>query len=300
MTTYAPEIGTADDVGPMIRRILAPNPSPMTYLGTNTYLLGTKHIAVFDPGPRDDRHLSAILDAVGHDARVTHIFVTHSHLDHSPLASELADETGAQIHAFGRSKDGQSDFMRQLEQNGYDAGGEGIDHTFSPDVYLSDGAVIEGKDWTIRAIHTPGHMSNHMCFAAGKHAFSGDHVMDWATSMVSPPDGDLSDFMTSCRKLLTIEWDAFYPGHGDIVRTPNDRIKWLIDHRCGREREIEQALQNGPNTARAIAEMIYTDIDPRLIPAATRNVFAHLLDLSAKGLITFEKPLSADSIFSQK
>ena len=300
LTQFNPEIGQIDDLGHAIRRILAPNPSPMTFRGTNTYLVGKQSVAVIDPGPADPTHLNAILQATDMGRTITHICVTHAHLDHSPLAADLKQATGAPIYAFGRAKDGQSLFMKSIEDAGYTGGGEGIDFDFAPDVRLRDGDMIEGADWSLRTIHTPGHMSNHVCFALGDRLFSGDHVMDWATSMVSPPDGDLGDFIASCKKLITERWSTFYPGHGERVTDPNTRTQWLIDHRSERDREIRAALGQGPNTARAIATLVYTDLDPALLPAATRNVFAHLLDMCGKGLISFDNPLTADTIFTPK
>ena len=297
MTAQTPKYGQAEFLSDNIRRILAPNPSPMTFQGTNTYILGTDAVAVIDPGPDLDDHLNAILTATENGLQITHILVTHAHTDHSPLAARLSAITGAKIYAFGRAKDGQSDFMRQVEENGYTGGGEGIDHDFIPDVFLADGDQIVGKDWTVTALHTPGHMANHLCFAVGNALFSGDHVMEWATSMVSPPDGDLGDFMTSCARLGRQNWSIFYSGHGDCVRSPNERISWLVAHRRQREAEILTALAQGPNSARKLAEMIYTEIDQTLIPAATRNVFAHLLDLANKHMILFDNPLSAETVF---
>lgn len=297
MHAFNPEIGKVYDLGNAIRRITAPNPSPMTFRGTNTYLVGQAHVAVIDPGPDHDDHLDAILAATQGGAQITHIFVTHAHQDHSPLAARLSVKTNAPVYAFGRAKDGQSALMRQLEHSGYDGGGEGIDQAFAPDIRLADGETVTTPDWAITAHHTPGHMANHMCFALGAHLFSGDHVMGWATSMVSPPDGDLADFLAACRRLTTTPWQTFYPGHGDIVTAPNERLQWLIDHRLQRGAQITAALDHGPQTARDIAKQVYRDIDPSLIPAATRNVFAHLLDLYSKGLITFEKPLTGDSVF---
>ena len=221
-----------------LRCILAPNASPMTYTGTNTYLLGTRDIAVIDPGPPDDAHMTAILGALEANQRISHIFATHSHIDHSPLAMVLAQITGAKIHAFGPSRAGRAPVMASFSDLG---GGEGIDETFMPDVPLSHGQTVEGSDWSLTALHTPGHMGNHLCFAwpQGEALFSGDLVMGWATSMVSPPDGHLTDFMTSLDMLAARDGDkTYYSGHGLPIADPAARVQELLSHRKMRESQI--------------------------------------------------------------
>jgi glyoxylase-like metal-dependent hydrolase (beta-lactamase superfamily II) len=270
----------------------------MTYHGTNTYLLGEKQVAVIDPGPNDDAHLSAILAAVPEGGTITHIFVTHAHYDHSELAMHLSKTVGATIYAFGDHEAGKSALMKSLSEQGGLGGGEGIDRAFEPDHTLSHMQNVTCDEWCITAHHTPGHMANHMCFQVGKILFTADHVMDWATSMVSPPDGDVGDFMRSCEHLLDFDWDLFLPGHGDIVRAPNERLRWLLSHRREREVQILTQLQAGPATPHELAKAIYTDIDAKLIPVAARNVFAHLLELHNKGLISVEKPIAFDGIFA--
>ena len=295
---FNPTPGHIDPVAPMLRRILAPNPSPMTYKGTNTYILGDKSRAVIDPGPVDDAHLQAIL-AAG-DGRISHILVTHAHIDHSPLARLLANETGAKIYAYGGATAGRSAFMDQLAADGLAGGGEGIDSEFTPDIVLADGDTVTTDEWSVQAIHTPGHLSNHLCFAWGDRLFSGDHVMGWATSLVSPPDGDLGAFMAACARLQQTNWSVFYPGHGDIVTDPNARLAELIAHRKMREGEILSALGEGPADAKTLAARIYTDVNLALLGAAARNVFAHLLDLYQRGLITSDDTIAATSQFKLK
>lgn len=264
---------------PGIRCLLAPNASPMTYWGTNTYILGEGKVAVIDPGPADIGHLRAILDALEPQETISHIFVTHSHVDHSPLALHLSDATGAAIHAFGTASAGRSVVMTGLVENGLTGGGEGIDHEFNPDVILKDGDKTTGENWELDAIWTPGHIGNHLCFAWGDRIFTGDHIMGWASSLVSPPDGDLTDFMASLHKLAGHPARVYYPGHGAPVTDPTTRREWLILHRVERELSIVCALSNGPKTVAEIARMIYTDVNPALLPAAERNVLAHLIDL---------------------
>lgn len=299
MTDYDPKTGQAIAIAPMVQRITAPNPSPMTYHGTNTYIIGDPQgdIAILDPGPDNDSHLQAILAATDGPERISHILVTHAHLDHSPLARRLSAHTNAPIYAFGTAKSGQSATMQALERAGYDGGGEGIDHSFTPDIYLNDQQTIPANGWTIRAHHTPGHMANHMCFQLNDMLFSGDHIMDWATSMVSPPDGDLTQFLASCTKLRNTTWSLMLPGHGDVVRAPNDRIDALVTHRHAREAQIIAALKTAPATAWELACQIYHDVDSRLLPAASRNVLSHCISLSERGIISYDNPLNADSIF---
>ena len=297
MMAFNPKAGVADEIGPNVRRILAPNPSPMTFRGTNTYLVGSKDVAVIDPGPDDAAHLSAILDAIGPGQTVTHIVVTHAHLDHSPLAKDLSKETGAPIYAFGGPEAGRSDVMCALAASGLAGGGEGIDLAFDPDRIVAEGDMLEGSDWRLEVIHTPGHFGNHISLAMGDVCFVGDHVMGWASSLVSPPDGDLTDFMASCRKLLSREWRVFHAGHGAPITDPVARLNWLVTHRLGREAEILKALREGGATARQLAERIYVETPAALVPAATRNVFAHLVDLHGKKVVCVKGDLFAEAIF---
>jgi glyoxylase-like metal-dependent hydrolase (beta-lactamase superfamily II) len=294
---FDPAIGVAEELMPNVRRIVAPNPSPMTYRGTNTYLVGTRDIAVIDPGPLSDPHLSAILDAIGPDQRISHIIVTHAHLDHSPLAGPLSERTGAPTYAFGPAEAGRSAVMRELAASGLAKGGEGIDEAFSPDVTVADGDQIKGADWTFDVLHTPGHIGNHICLGLGDLCFTADHVMGWASSLVSPPDGDLTDFMASCTKLQGKTWSRFFPGHGAPIEDPMGRLEWLVSHRLSRESSILAALSEGHATADQLAALIYTDTPPALLPAATRNVLAHLIDLMGKSKAEPLGPLSASVQF---
>lgn len=296
MQDFNPPVSIPEDMGNGVRRVLAPNPSPMTFRGTNTYLLGQKEVAVIDPGPDNPAHLAAIMAAVG-QGRVSHILVTHSHMDHSPLASALARATNAQIYAYGPSGTGRSAAMEHLAAAGLESSGEGIDPDFAPDVLLADGARVSSDEWQVEAIWTPGHLGNHLCFAFGDVIFTGDLVMGWASSLVSPPDGDLTDFMASCRRLRTRGAQVFHAGHGAPIADPMGRLDWLIAHREGREQAIVEALRNGPATARTLAGIIYTETPPNLMPAATRNVLAHLIDLYGRKKVTPQGDLTQNTAF---
>jgi glyoxylase-like metal-dependent hydrolase (beta-lactamase superfamily II) len=292
---FQPVPGQADLLEPGLRRILAPNPSPMTYRGTNTYVLGQDSFAVIAPGPDLPAHMDAIMAAT--PGRISHILVTHAHVDHSPLARPLAQATGAQVYAFGDAQSGRSDLMRQLAASGQLAGGEGVDSDFAPDVKLQDGDEISGDGWSLRALHTPGHMGNHLCFAMNDLLFCGDLVMGWASSLVSPPDGDLSAFMASCRSLTQQDWRVFHSGHGAPIANPNERLHELIAHREMREVEIMQALRHGPASPSQLTAQIYAQTPPALHPAAQRNVLAHIIDLYERNLLCPIGDFTADAVF---
>jgi glyoxylase-like metal-dependent hydrolase (beta-lactamase superfamily II) len=274
--------------------ILAPNPSPMTFKGTNTYIIGNEELAIIDPGPINEEHLENILGILA-GKPVKYIFLTHSHVDHSPLAKQLSAELKTPIYAYGTSDSGLSSTMISLLDSGYESGAEGIDYEFDPDCFIKDNQEFFLNDDIITAIHTPGHMGNHVCYQYGKVLFSGDHVMGWATSLVSPPYGDLTQFMTSCRLLQSMKFDLFLPGHGDPVKNPRERLGFLVNHRRERESQIKEAIKEIALTALEITEIIYTEIDCSLIPAATRNVFAHLIDLHERGLVEFQGVISEKS-----
>ncbi|TDE38493.1 MBL fold metallo-hydrolase [Antarcticimicrobium sediminis] len=282
-----------------LRRVLAPNPSPMTYRGTNTYLIGDRELAVIDPGPMSEPHLEAILAALEPGQSISHIIVTHSHLDHSPLARPLAERTGAPVIAFGGAEAGRSAIMSELAAGGLAGGGEGIDRHFAPDRVVTDGEIIEGDDWSLEVLHTPGHLGNHIALGWGGMCFTADHVMGWASSLVSPPDGDLTDFMASCRRLRARNWEAFHPGHGAPIESPDARLDWLIEHRLAREAAILLALENGAATARSLAERVYTETPPALLGAAERNVFAHLIDLAQQNRVSPQGELAAVATFER-
>ncbi|MFZ3584868.1 MBL fold metallo-hydrolase [Loktanella sp. DJP18] len=295
MDEFDPKVGVAEVIAPGLRRILASNPSAMTFRGTNTYLLGQGRVTVIDPGPDDPAHLAALLQALAGEA-VSHIVVTHSHLDHSPLARRLAAQTGARVWGFGPPDAGRSAVMQALVTGGYNGGGEGVDAVFSPDVRVADGDVIETPAGALKVLHTPGHMGNHICLRWGYAVFSGDLVMGWATSLVSPPDGDITDFMASCRKLRVEDAGVLYPGHGAPVTDPAARIDWLIAHRMDRRAQVLAALE-GEHDVADLTAAIYADVAPALWPIAARNVFAQLVELVEAGLVAAEPSLTAEATF---
>lgn len=299
---YRPVAGEVQRPEPGLRLVLAPNPSPMTFHGTNTFIVGKGAVAVIDPGPAHDGHLAAIMAALAPGERVSLILVSHSHRDHSPLAGPLSAETGAPVLAFGDASAGRSALMSALAENGALGGGEGIDTGFRPDATLADGDILEGDGWRLRAIHTPGHLGNHLCFAAelpaGPAIFTGDHVMAWSTSLVSPPDGDMGAFMRSLDRLGHEPARRYYPAHGGPVEDPAPRLAELTRHRRARETQILEALKDGSADAAALARRVYHGTPPALLPAAERNVLAHLIDLTERKLVATPEPLRTTSLFA--
>jgi glyoxylase-like metal-dependent hydrolase (beta-lactamase superfamily II) len=267
--------GTAVRLSPLVRRVLVNNPSPYTFKGTNSFIVGNGAVAVIDPGPDDDAHLAALLKAVKGET-VTHILVTHSHADHSPLAKRLKAATGATTLAYDAVQAPPSSGPR------LDAS---IDHDFVPDQRLADGEAVTGTDWTLEALFTPGHMSNHMCFALKEERalFAGDHVMAWATSVIAPPDGDMGQYFTSLRKLLDRDDQIYHPGHGPSKRDPLPLVRGYLAHRRMREEAIRARVQQGARSVGEIVASIYADVDPRLHGAAALSTTAHLDHLVEQG-----------------
>lgn len=291
-------VGVPVMVAPSLHVILAPNASPMTGPGTNTYLLGDNALVVIDPGPADDPHIAAIIHAIN-GRPVSHILVTHSHLDHTPGAKPLSQMTGAPVCGFGTSDTGRSDIMESLLKSGYLGGGEGIDPDFAPDILLSDMADIETGAGMITALHTPGHMGNHMAFEWNDVTFVGDLVMGWSTSLVSPPDGDMTDFFASCARLADRPARVFYPGHGAPIETPHARLCEIVTHRQNRTVQIIDVLCDGPLKIMDIVSQLYVDTPTALHPIAARNVFAHLIDLHGQGLVTAAPKLGPDATYAR-
>jgi glyoxylase-like metal-dependent hydrolase (beta-lactamase superfamily II) len=267
--------GRIERLGARVRRVLAPNPSPFTYTGTQTYIVGEGEVAVIDPGPGIPSHVEAILAALGNE-RVAAILCTHTHRDHSPASRPLQAATGAPIIGCA---------PLALEDSGPRAD-ESFDADYAPDRILADGERLAAPGWALSAVATPGHTSNHLCFALeGEEAlFTGDHVMGWSTTVVSPPDGDMADYMASLDKLLARRDAVYYPAHGPAVDDPRGHIGRLIDHRRMREAQILGHLRQGEGRIPAMVARMYQDVDQRLHPAAERSVLAHLVEMKAKGL----------------
>lgn len=273
---------------PGLRLVRAPNPGPMTERGTNSWILGEGRVAVIDPGPGLPAHLAAIEAALAPGERVAQVLVTHAHADHAGLARTLAARWRAPVLAFGPPGSGRSARMAALAATAELGGGEGAATGFRPDEVLADGAELAGEGWRLVAHRTPGHTGDHLCFAWGDVVFSGDHVMGWASSMVSPPDGDMAAYMASLDRLAALQARRLLPGHGDPVEEPGARIAQLKAHRLAREAAILAALADGPETPAGLAARLYADTPPALLPAATRNVLAHLIALAERGAVAAE------------
>jgi glyoxylase-like metal-dependent hydrolase (beta-lactamase superfamily II) len=268
--------GRIERVAPLVRRLLAPNPSPFTYTGTQVFIVGDGEVAVIDPGPDDPVHIEALLGALAGE-QVTAILCTHTHRDHSPASRALAAACHAPIVGCAplpaRHEDIRSD--------------ESFDPDYRPDRVLGDGASVSGPGWTLETVATPGHTSNHLCFALPetKTLFSGDHVMGWSTSIVAPPDGDMGDYMRSLDKLLARNDSLYLPTHGPAVTDPHPHVQRLVAHRRGREAQVLAQLDGGEGRVGAMVETLYRDVQPSLHPAAAMSVLAHLLDLEARGVV---------------
>jgi glyoxylase-like metal-dependent hydrolase (beta-lactamase superfamily II) len=269
---------TAIAVSPLIRRVLADNPSPFTYKGTSSFIIGHGEVAIIDPGPDDDPHLAALLAAVRGET-VSHILITHSHLDHSPLATRLKEATGAATVGYGPVA-----YQRGQEGLRLDAS---IDADFDPDIKLGHGEEIAGKGWSLEAVFTPGHMSNHMSFALReeKTLFCGDHVMAWATSVIAPPDGNMGQYFASLRLLLGRDDDIYQPAHGPSRRHPKPLVRAYLAHRKMREEAIIARLKAGDRSIDEIVKANYADIDPKLHAAAGLSTLAHIEHLVERGLV---------------
>ena len=269
------------EVAPRIRRLLTDNPGPFTFKGTSVAVVGRGNVAVIDPGPDDPAHLDALRRALQGET-VTHILVTHTHRDHSPAARALKAWTGAPTYGFGPHGAGKAEEGIIVEEGG--------DMDFVPDVRVRDGDVIQGNGFSIECVHTPGHTSNHVCFALKeeKALFCGDHVMGWSTTVVAPPDGDMGDYLSSLRKLLARDDAVYWPAHGGPIHDPQAFVAAYLAHRLEREAQIVAALKDGVTDIPAMVERIYAGLDPRLKPAAGLSVLAHLLWLIKQGRVTAE------------
>jgi len=281
------------EVAPGVRAVVANNPGPFTFKGTMSYIIGRGKVAILDPGPADDAHIAALLDAVRGET-VTHIFVTHTHRDHSPAVPKVKAATGAKVYAQGPHR-----LARPLhigETRRLDAS---ADMDFRPDVALADGETVSGDGWTLEAVTTPGHTSNHMAFAfkEANLLFSGDHVMAWSTTIVAPPDGAMSDYMASLHKLARRTEPIYLPGHGTAVRDAPRFVAFCIRHREGREASVLHRLAKGAADIPTLVKAIYIGLDPRLAGAAGLSVLAHLEDLVARGRVATDGPPSIGATY---
>jgi glyoxylase-like metal-dependent hydrolase (beta-lactamase superfamily II) len=277
-------------VSPLIRRVLANNPGPFTFKGTSTAIVGRSQVAVIDPGPDDPAHIDALRAALQGET-VTHIFVTHTHRDHSPAARALKAWSGANTYGFGPHGRAAPEGGIVVEEGG--------DTDFVPDIALRDGDVVECAGFAIEAIHTPGHTSNHLCYALPQERalFPGDHVMGWSTTVIAPPDGDMADYMASLRKLLARDDAVYWPAHGGPIRDPQPFVAAYLEHRLEREAQILAALRDGIATIPEMVARIYAGLDPRLRPAAGLSVLAHLVQLAREGRVMATPRLGLDARF---
>ncbi|MGD9536448.1 MAG: MBL fold metallo-hydrolase [Alphaproteobacteria bacterium] len=275
--------GAVAELTPLVRRVVARNGGPFTFHGTGTYIVGRGTVAIIDPGPELDEHIEALLRAVEGET-VSHLLITHTHRDHSPAARHLKERLGAPTYGFGPH--GGEHAAEAVE--------EGADHEFVPDIRITHGDVIEGRGWTFEAVHTPGHTSNHLCFALREEAalFCGDHVMGWSTTVVSPPDGDMRAYRASLGALLERGETIYWPTHGAPIREPQAHVAALLEHRAEREAQILSCLRDGIATIPEIVRALYKDVDPRLHGAAGRSVLAHLIELVERGAVVSEGALT--------
>lgn len=313
---FDPRYGECVQIAPLVRQVVANNPNPFTFTGTGVYLVGKGDVAVIDPGPNLEPHLDAIEACLGSDESIDHILVTHTHTDHTAAVPALKARTSANAYGFGPhgpvstddpldrldfskyiSADERAKFEREWADLPDELKREGPDTEFVPDVVVGHGPadqrgasdVIEGRSWSIEVVHTPGHTSNHICLrllddgAGSSVVFTGDHVMGWATSVISPPDGDLTQYLSSLNRLLLVEDDLYMPTHGPVIDNPHPYVGSIIEHRESRTRQLINELEAGPSVVVDIVPRIYAAVDKRLWRAAGSSVFAHLLTLRDQG-----------------
>lgn len=278
------DYGVAEQLSPLIVRVIADNPGPFTYTGTGVYIVGAgDSVCVIDPGPTTPNHVAAI-DKALEGKSVSHVLVTHHHIDHSPLAAPLAAKHGCNVYGYGTQPVAPQGGEIRLEA--------GDDLSFKPDVEIRDGHRFEGPDWTITAVHTPGHTSNHLCFALTEEntLFSGDHIMGWSTSVVSPPDGDMGDYLASLNRVLDMDFDIIRPTHGPAITEVRTFVQAYIDHRLAREAQIINAIDSGLTCIGDIVASLYKDVDKRLHPAAAHSVLSHLIHMRKTGRVVATGP----------
>ncbi len=284
------EYGKTATLTPRIRRVVARNPGPFTFHGTGTYILGRGRVAVVDPGPVDEKHLRAILAATRGEV-ITHILVTHTHRDHSPGCRPLRGYCDAKTYGFGPHGAGQLDRDAAM--------GKGADLDFEPDVLVGNGEIIQGGDWSIECVHTPGHTSNHMCFQVReeKALLTGDHIMAWSTSVISPPDGDMGAYVNSLSRLLERNDEIYWPAHGGAIENPKPFVKAFIRHRERREQQILACIRAGKTDIARMVPAMYEHLPPAMFPAASRSVYAALVFLVEKGELAHPETLDITASF---
>ena len=287
------EYAKLEKLTPLIRRVTARNPSGFTFHGTGTYIIGRKDVAVIDPGPLLEEHIQALKRLLSGE-NITHILITHTHMDHSPAAAPLKDFWGVKTFGFGPHGGGIGNSQNT------EAGG---DKDFAPDVVCKDGSIISADDWTIECVHTPGHTSNHLCFALLEEnsMFTGDHVMGWSTSVIGPPDGNMTDYIKSLEKLLGRKESTYWPTHGSSIDNVREFVKAFIDHRLEREEQILSCLRQGVNVISKMIPIMYSETDPSLHPAAARSAFAAIIRLVETGRVscnTTEPKIDAEYFLS--
>lgn len=271
------EYGAVTEMSPLVRRVIANNPGAFTYTGTGVYIIGRGTVAVIDPGPLSDEHFEALKRALDGET-ISHVLVTHSHMDHSPLAHPLAEWAGCKVYAKGPAIPTESEVRMEA----------GDDLSFKPHITIGDGFTISGPGWTVEAIETPGHTSNHLCFALKEEEalFSGDHIMGWSTTVISPPDGHMGDYLNSLAKVRDRNFKTIFPTHGPpVTENPSGFIQSYIDHRKAREDAILDRLAKGDSKIPQMVKTIYADVDARLHPAACHSVLGHMIHLVEVGKV---------------
>ena len=275
-----------EQVSSLVKKLMAPNPSPFTFYGTGTFIIGREQICIIDPGPSIESHINNLLNSIDKE-KISHILITHTHADHSPAANFIKKATGAKTYAY-------NSYPKGIIGNRFE---EAHDKNFIPDVKLKDNEIIKGKDWTVKAIHTPGHTSNHLCYALEeeKILFTGDHVMGWATTVIVPPDGNMDEYILSLKKLLLYDYNIYYPTHGSPIENPKKYVRGLIAHRKMREVQILDELKKNSLCIDEMIPKFYATTDKRLWPAASMSLFATLLSLKKKKKILCENDVLEDN-----
>lgn len=287
---FDPPYATIEQVAPMIRRVVARNPGPFGFRGTATFIIGEGKVAVIDPGPLVDEHVAALTSCLPGE-EVSHILVTHTHNDHSPAAAPLKAWCGAPTYGYGPHGSGRFEDGVEVEEGG--------DRDFDPDVQVRDGDIVEGDGWTVECVYTPGHTSNHICFhfREARAFFPGDHVMGWSTTIVSPPDGDMADYMASLQKLLARDDGTYWPTHGPAIKDPRSYITALYAHRQERENQVLDCISRGIGLIADMVPDVYRGLDPKLIPAARRSVFSHVIKLVDEGQVKTDGMPAVDAAY---